>query len=137
MSYGKVLKMCYASFRTLSVTSQKQSEEFLVSFRKFMTRSVLLQHFSYEQKLVCKNSGKMGVNWDDELTPELQARWRKFFEELNEQNNVSFPRGLFSRDSIGLPILCIFADPCIYFCWKRTMALPRSVSLRQSHDLPG
>ena len=60
------------------------------------------------------------------LSPELQAKWMKFFEELKELNEVSFPRGLFTLDSIGLPILCIFADAsecafgtCAYFRWRK------------------
>ena len=69
---------------------------------------------------------QMGVNWGDVLSPELRAKWMKFLEELKELNEVSFPRGLFTLDSIGLPILCIFADAsecafgtCAYFRWRK------------------
>jgi hypothetical protein len=66
---------------------------------------------------------QMEVDWDDELAPNLQAKWTKFFEELKTVNEVSFPRDLFALDSLGLPILCIFADAseyalgtCAYLC---------------------
>ena len=33
---------------------------------------------------------------------------------MEELNKISFQRGLFALNSIGLPVLCIFADACEY-----------------------
>ena len=55
--------------------------------------------FLIRAKIGMQELWQMGVNWDDVLSPELQAKWMKFFEELKELNEVSFPRGLFTLDS--------------------------------------
>lgn len=54
------------------------------------------------------------MDWDEELSPDVQAKWIEFFQELEELNEVTFHRSLFSLNSVGLPVLCIFADACEY-----------------------
>ena len=54
------------------------------------------------------------MDWDEELSADVQAKWIEFFQELEELNKISFQRGLFALNSIGLLVLCIFADACEY-----------------------
>ena len=96
--------------------------------------------FLIRAKIGMQELWQMGVDWDDELSPNLQAKWTKFFEELKTLNEVSFPRGLFALDSLGLPILCICADAseyafgtCAYLHWK--MEHSRSVLSLRNHGV--
>ena len=82
--------------------------------------------FLIRAKIGMQELWQMGVDWDDELDPAVQAKWKTFFEELGRLKEVSFPRGLFTLNSIGLPILCIFADAseyafgaCAYLRWQK------------------
>ena len=66
-----------------------------------------------------------GLQWDDVLPPDLQTTWRRFFEEMNELNNVTFERSLTPDTVIGSPVLCIFSDAsivafgaCAYIRWE-------------------
>ena len=68
-----------------------------------------------------------GVQWDEELPQQHQARWIQFFQEMNELNNVIFKRSLTPGMVIGAPILCIFSDAsidafgtCAYIRWETT-----------------
>ena len=82
--------------------------------------------FLIRAKIGMQELWQMGVDWDDELDPAVQAKWKTFFEELGRLKEVSFPRGLFTFNSIGLPILCVFADAseyafgaCAYLRWQK------------------
>ena len=70
--------------------------------------------FLIRAKVGLQELWQAGVNWDEELSADVQAKWIEFFQELEELNKISFQRGLFALNSIGLPVLCIFADACEY-----------------------
>ncbi|XP_028399264.1 uncharacterized protein LOC114522722 [Dendronephthya gigantea] len=66
-----------------------------------------------------------GLQWDDELPPNLQITWIRFFQEMNDLNNVTFERSLTPDSVIGAPVLCIFSDAsieafgaCAYIRWE-------------------
>ena len=82
--------------------------------------------FLIRAKIGLQELWQLGVDWDDELPADVQAKWTKFFEEMKQLNEVSFPRGLFALSSTGAPILCIFADAsehafgtCAYLRWRK------------------
>ena len=82
--------------------------------------------FLIQAKIGLQELWQMGVDWDDDLPAEIKGKWMKFFEELKELNKIFFPRGLFALESIGLPILCVFADAsefafgaCAYVRWEK------------------
>ena len=82
--------------------------------------------FLIRAKIGLQELWQMGVDWDDDLPAETKGKWMKFFEELKELNKIFFPRGLFALESIGLPILCVFADAsefafgaCAYVRWEK------------------
>ncbi len=82
--------------------------------------------FLIRAKIGLQELWQMGVDWDDDLPAEIKGKWMKFFEELKELNKIFFPRGLFALESIGLPILCVFADAsefafgaCAYVRWEK------------------
>ena len=70
--------------------------------------------FLIRAKVGLQELWQAGVDWDEELSADVQAKWIEFFQELEELNKISFQRGLFALNSIGLPVLCIFADACEY-----------------------
>ena len=70
--------------------------------------------FLIRAKVGLQELWQAGVDWDEELSADVQAKWIEFFQELEKLNDISFQRGLFSLNSVGLPVLCIFADACEY-----------------------
>ena len=70
--------------------------------------------FLIRAKVGLQELWQAGVDWDEELSADVQAKWIEFFQELEKLNDISFQRGLFSLNSVGLPLLCIFADACEY-----------------------
>ena len=66
-----------------------------------------------------------GLQWDEELPPEHQTVWVRFFQEMNDLNSITFERSLTPNNVIGSPTLCIFADAsieafgaCAYVRWE-------------------
>ena len=66
-----------------------------------------------------------GLQWDEELPPQHQARWNQFFQEMDELNSVTFERSFTPDNVIGAPTLCVFSDAsvgafgtCAYVRWE-------------------
>ncbi|XP_077981413.1 uncharacterized protein LOC144436486 [Glandiceps talaboti] len=81
--------------------------------------------FLIRAKIGMQHLWEQGLDWDQELSQPLQYQWMKLFQEMSEQNNVSFSRCLTPPDAAGDPILCIFSDAseqafgaCAYFRWQ-------------------
>ena len=80
--------------------------------------------------LICAKIGMQklwlaGLQWDEELPPEHQTVWVRFFQEMDDLNSITFERSLTPNNVIGSPTLCIFADAsieafgaCAYVRWE-------------------
>ncbi len=80
--------------------------------------------FLIRAKIGLQRLWQRGFDWDEELPSDISNWWIEFFNEIEDLNNVSFPRSL---TFIGLPTLCIFADAsrdafgaCSYLRWKKS-----------------
>ncbi|KAK6165299.1 hypothetical protein SNE40_022250 [Patella caerulea] len=49
-------------------------------------------------------------DWDDPLPDELSSVWNGLFRELQELQNVEFPRCIKPEGAVGLPVLNVFSD---------------------------
>ena len=53
-------------------------------------------------KIVMQELWQLGLNWDDEVPPEIKRKWMKLFEEMMALNNVQFARCLTPPNAIDL-----------------------------------
>ncbi|XP_070548332.1 uncharacterized protein [Ptychodera flava] len=81
--------------------------------------------FLIRAKIGMQHLWLQGIDWDQELSQQMQHQWMKLFQEMTDLNNVSFSRCLTPADATGDPILCIFSDAseeafgaCAYFRWQ-------------------
>ena len=66
--------------------------------------------FVIRAKIGMQKIWQMGAEWDEELPPATRETWIQLFNEMNELNNVTFPRCLLSANAVELPLLCVFSD---------------------------
>ena len=67
--------------------------------------------FLIKAKIGLQELWKQRVEWDDELTMEIQDKWKNLFQEMLNLNGIlSFNRCLISPNAVGLPVLCVFSD---------------------------
>jgi ribonuclease HI len=67
-----------------------------------------------------------GLQWDEDLRTEFQANyWLRFFQEMNDLDNITFEWSLSPDIVIGAPVLCIVSDAsieafgaCAYIQWE-------------------
>ncbi|CAI6357820.1 unnamed protein product [Macrosiphum euphorbiae] len=50
-------------------------------------------------KILMQQLWKLKINWDDELSTEIQVKWKKYLKDLNQCNNLSVPRWLQCDDT--------------------------------------
>lgn len=50
-------------------------------------------------KILMQQLWKLKINWDDELSTEIQIKWKKYLKDLNQCNNLSVPRWLQCDDT--------------------------------------
>ena len=62
-------------------------------------------------KIAMQELWQLGLNWDDEVPPEIKRKWMKLFEEMMALNNVQFARCLTPPNAFGNPSLVAFCDP--------------------------
>ena len=77
------------------------------------------------QKLVCRDCGNWGVDWDEELSESEESKWLSLFEEMESLHDAELERCLTPPLAIEKPTLCVFSDAsesafgaCIYIRWQ-------------------
>ena len=80
--------------------------------------------FLIRAKIGMQQLWENGYEWDQELPSEVCQKWIDLFRELEQLNELTFPRCLTPESSLGLPMLCIFSDAsrkafgaCAYVRW--------------------
>jgi hypothetical protein len=118
----------------LSVPSQENSSKLKLTKRKILSKVARVfdpigfaAAFLIRAKIGLQRLWQQGLDWDEELSSEVSKWWTEFFAEIEDLNNVSFPRSLTPPNTIGLPTLCIFADAsrdafgaCSYLRWEKS-----------------
>ena len=81
--------------------------------------------FTVRAKIGIQDLWKRGLDWDDELPPDLREFWSNLFREALLLNQLEFERCLTPSNAIERPILCTFSDAsteafgaCSYVRWK-------------------
>ena len=81
--------------------------------------------FTVHAKIGIQDLWKRGLDWDDELPPDLREFWSNLFREALLLNQLEFERCLTPSNAIERPILCTFSDAsteafgaCSYVRWK-------------------
>ena len=81
--------------------------------------------FVIRAKIGLQDLWKRGLDWDDELPPNMQEFWTNLFNEALLLSQLEFERCLTPASAIEQPILCTFADAsteafgaCSYVRWK-------------------
>ena len=81
--------------------------------------------FLIKAKIGLQELWQKGIDWDEELPPEIKEKWTGLFEEMMKLNAVSFERCLKPHNAVGLPVLCVFSDAsqdafgtCAYVRWQ-------------------
>ena len=108
----------------LSVPSQENSGELKLTKRKILSKVArVFDPIGFAAAFLIRQ----GLDWDEELSSEVSKWWTEFFAEIEDLNNVPFPRSLTPPNTIGLPTLCIFADAsrdafgaCSYLRWEKS-----------------
>ena len=118
----------------LSVPSQENSGELKLTKRKILIKVAhvfdpigFAAAFLIRAKIGLQRLWQQGLDWDEELSCEVSKWCTEFFSEIEDLNNVSFPRSLTPPNTIGPPTLCIFADAsrdafgaCSYLRWEKS-----------------
>ena len=80
--------------------------------------------FLIRAKIGMQQLWESGYEWDQELPSEICQKWSDLFIELEQLNELTFPRCLTPESTLGLPMLCIFSDAsrkafgaCAYVRW--------------------
>ena len=78
-----------------------------------------------KSKVAMQELWQLGLNWDEEVSPETRKKWVKLFEDINMLNDVKFDRCITPSDVVGDPMLVVFCDAsrlafgtCAYARWK-------------------
>ena len=81
--------------------------------------------FIIRAKIGLQDLWKRGLDWDDELPPDLQEFWANLFDEALLLIHLEFERCLTPSNAMDQPILCTFSDAsteafgaCSYVRWK-------------------
>ncbi|CAB3980151.1 Hypothetical predicted protein [Paramuricea clavata] len=133
----------------LSVPSQENSSELKLTKRNILSKVArvfdpigLAAAFLIRAKIVLQRLWQQGLDWDEELSSEVSKCWTELFAEIQDLNNVSFPRNLTPMNTVGLPTLCIFADAsrdaigaCSYLRWVKSSAVNVSKVLSYSGSI--
>ena len=67
-----------------------------------------LSPFILRAKVMMQEIWTAGVNWDDELPPELRNKWEQWLKELSNLPNVAVPTLFASIKSAANRITCVF-----------------------------
>ena len=70
----------------------------------------LLTPFTILGKMMLRTTWGCELHWDDPLPDELQRQWVKYFIDLYNANELSYPRALRPENAEGNPILILFSD---------------------------
>ena len=80
--------------------------------------------FLVRAKMGIQRLWQLGVDWDDGIPPDEEAKWQGLFSEMEQLDGVEFPRCLKPEGATGKPTLCIFSDAsdsafgaCAYLRW--------------------
>ena len=81
-------------------------------------------------KIGLQDLWKEGLDWDDELSPNVETKWQAYFTEMQQLNSVWLDRCIrciCPAESVEPPILCVFADAsrgafgtCVYLRSKES-----------------
>ena len=72
--------------------------------------------FLIKAKIGMQQLWKSGYEWDQELLPEICQKWTVLSIELEQLNELTFPRCLTPESTLGQPMLCIFSDASRKVC---------------------
>ena len=70
----------------------------------------LLSPFLLIAKVYLRETWELQLGWDDPLPPTLDEKWRHFFVDLFQIENLQFPRCLRPAAAVGDPQLIILSD---------------------------
>ena len=65
--------------------------------------------FLIKGKILMQKLWQLGVDWDDDLRPDIKTEWRRFFTELESLNGVSFERCLMPKPDRPVELI-VFSD---------------------------
>ena len=81
-------------------------------------------------KIGLQDLWKEGLDWDDELSPNVETKWQAYFTEMQQLNSVWLDRCIrciCPAETVEPPILCVFADAsrgafgtCVYLRSKES-----------------
>jgi hypothetical protein len=93
----------------LSVPSQENSSKLKLTKRKILSKVARVfdpiafaAAFLIRAKIGLQRLWQQGLDWDEELSSEVSKWWTEFFAEIEDLNNVTFPRSLTPPNTIGL-----------------------------------
>ena len=61
-------------------------------------------------KIGLQDLWKEGLDWDDELSPNVETKWQAYFTKMQQLNSVWLDRCICPAETVEPPILCVFAD---------------------------
>ena len=92
-------------------------------------------------KIGLQDLWKEGLDWDDELSPNVETKWQAYFTEMQQLNSVWLDRCICPAETVEPPILCVFADAsreafgtCAYLRVKNRLEQLMLDSSQQSHE---
>ncbi|PIK59376.1 hypothetical protein BSL78_03678 [Apostichopus japonicus] len=94
-------------------------------------------------KMEMQELWKAGVDWDDDLSPEIQENWKHLFSELEKINNVKIERCLTPHNASEEASLIVFCDAsekafgaCAYLRWRLNNDTFETRFWRENHESP-
>uniref|UniRef100_A0A2S2PTX9 Integrase catalytic domain-containing protein n=1 Tax=Schizaphis graminum TaxID=13262 RepID=A0A2S2PTX9_SCHGA len=77
-------------------------------------------------KILMQQLWKLKINWDDELSTEMQMKWKKYLKGLDQCNNLTIPRWLQCDNTVNIYVhgfadaSCKAYGACLYVVCTRT-----------------
>ena len=102
-------------------------EPTLLSKRNFLSQVGFASAFLIRTTIGLQELWEKGIDWDENLPPEIEEKWASLFQEMLSLNGITFERYLTPPGAVGLPVLCIFSDAsneafgsCAYARWQKS-----------------
>ena len=114
------------------------SNDLLSSIPTVLTRRMILSQvngiydpiglaspFTVQAKIMLRSLTAEGLDWDEAVSDSERQKWVKFFQDVFEMEDISFPRSIKPNDAVGQPVLILFSDAsehafgtCAYVRWR-------------------
>ena len=85
-------------------------EPTLLSKRNILSQVGFASAFLIRTTIGLQELWEKGIDWDENLPPEIEEKWASLFQEMLSLNGITFERCLTPPGAVGLPVLCIFSD---------------------------